>query len=210
MPETPAEWLHPRPLATLNGSECLTPDGATVGDFWRWAFSDLRSNATRGILAEYLVARAVKAKLDRSRVEWDNFDVLSPSGVRIEVKSAAYLQSWPQARPSQIRYAGLTGRAWSPEANTYSQQPEIRCDVFVFALQTCRAPEAYDPLSLGQWEFRVVDAPQVWRWNAHSIGLSTLTRAGIGPVTWHQLADHITVSATMSSAAVADGRSRPS
>jgi hypothetical protein len=82
-----------------------------VLDFWRWAFGDLRSNATCGVLAEYLVARAVGAGREQPRVEWDNYDVLSPSGVRIEVKSAASLRSWPQTGPSQIRYTGLTGLA---------------------------------------------------------------------------------------------------
>jgi len=28
-------------------------------DFWRWAFSDLRDNITHGILAGFLVAKAV-------------------------------------------------------------------------------------------------------------------------------------------------------
>jgi hypothetical protein len=29
----------------------------TVAHFWRWAFSDLRDNTTRGILAEFLAAK---------------------------------------------------------------------------------------------------------------------------------------------------------
>jgi hypothetical protein len=71
------------------------PIGAELGDFWRWAFSDLTSNALRGVLAEYLVARALGA--DRgARTEWDACDVCAPDGTRIEVKSAAYLQSWSQ------------------------------------------------------------------------------------------------------------------
>src|SRR5205085_540812 len=31
--------------------------GATVLDFWKWAYGELRSNVVRGALAEFLVAR---------------------------------------------------------------------------------------------------------------------------------------------------------
>lgn len=48
--------------------------------------SDLRTNNTRGYLAEYLVAKAVGATT--CRVEWDTYDVLTPEGPRVEVKSA--------------------------------------------------------------------------------------------------------------------------
>ncbi len=32
---------------------------AAVSDFWRWAFSDLRDNTVRGVLAEFIVAAAL-------------------------------------------------------------------------------------------------------------------------------------------------------
>lgn len=32
----------------------------TVGDFWRWAYSDILSNRNRGIFAEFLVGAALK------------------------------------------------------------------------------------------------------------------------------------------------------
>lgn len=82
-------------------------------DFWRFALSDFRMNNTRGYLAEFLVAKAVGAT--SGRVEWDAFDVLAPSGARIEVRSSAYLQVWDQRRPSRIVFSGLTGRTRSPK-----------------------------------------------------------------------------------------------
>ena len=36
---------------TLHGSET----GITVSDFWRWAYSDLLGNTSRGVVAEFLV-----------------------------------------------------------------------------------------------------------------------------------------------------------
>ena len=38
-------------------------DGLSLKEFWRWYSSDLVSNATRGILAEYLVAVALGCPL---------------------------------------------------------------------------------------------------------------------------------------------------
>ena len=83
--------------AKLDGSERLAGTDSTVLDFWRWSTSDLMSNATRGVLAEYLVAVALGVD-DQPRIEWDAVD-LRYEGRGIEVKSAAHHQSWPQARP---------------------------------------------------------------------------------------------------------------
>jgi hypothetical protein len=51
-------WLPPSVAVPLDGSERFAGVDATVADFWRWAFSDLRDNATRGMFAEFLVAKA--------------------------------------------------------------------------------------------------------------------------------------------------------
>lgn len=83
----------PDPIA-LDGSERFQGVDASVLDFWRFAMSDLRMNNVRGYLAEFLVARAVGAR--GNRVEWDAYDVLTPDGVRVEVKVRGYLQSWAQ------------------------------------------------------------------------------------------------------------------
>ena len=62
-------------------------------------------------MAEFLVARALGAS-QSTRAAWDNYDVLSPTGIRIEVKSSAYLQSWSQRRLSSLRFTGLSGLTW--------------------------------------------------------------------------------------------------
>ena len=58
-------------------------------DFWRWPASDLTNNALRGVLAEYIVALALRLTKS-TRVEWDAPDLVTPSGVKIEVESAVY------------------------------------------------------------------------------------------------------------------------
>ncbi len=44
-------------------------DGLTVGDFWSWAYSDLLSNANRGVFAEFIVAVALGVH-EQPRLEW--------------------------------------------------------------------------------------------------------------------------------------------
>ena len=104
-------WLEPTPVEPLIGQEQFTGVSGTVAEFWRWGFSDLRTNIVRGVLAEFLVAKAVAAR-EPVRIAWDNFDVVSAAGTRIEVKSSAYLQSWAQKRLSTITFTGLTGLRW--------------------------------------------------------------------------------------------------
>lgn len=44
--------------------------GPTLFDFWRWSLSDLVSNATRGLLAEFIVAKALGISTPSVRDEW--------------------------------------------------------------------------------------------------------------------------------------------
>jgi len=102
------QWFSAPPARVLTGDEPFIGCAATVYDFWRFAMSDLLMNNVRGYLAEFLVARAVQAV--GQRIEWDAFDVLTPDGVKVEVKSSAYLQVWDQRAPSRILFSGLRGR----------------------------------------------------------------------------------------------------
>ena len=166
------ELKPPHPIDRVEGSEHFDGMDATVTDFWRWAFSDLRMNNVRGILAEFLVAKAVGAT-ETPKEEWANFDVQTPDGIRIEVKASAYWQSWPQRGPSKIVFSGLTARTWEDDGS-YSVDRQIRADVFVFAVQACADPTKYDPLDIGQWEFYVLPASAVAETGARSLSLASL------------------------------------
>ncbi len=122
-----ASWLEPTPVEPLTGHEPLSGVAATVAEFWRWGFSDLRTNIVRGILAEFLVAKVVGAR-EPVRVAWDNFDVVSGAGTRIEVKSSGHLQSWPQKRLSTVAFTGLTGLRWDAKEG-WGDDREVRADV---------------------------------------------------------------------------------
>lgn len=131
----------------------------TVLDFWQWANSNLLDNAARGILAEFLVAHALE-RTDTPRREWGAFDVQTGSGLKIEVKSASYAQSWPQERPSKIVFnIAPRKNAWDAESNDWESfdQPQRTADVYVFCLLGQPDDSDPDPLDLAQWRFYILD-----------------------------------------------------
>jgi hypothetical protein len=176
MPETgQSPWLVPKPVERLTGEETFSGSDQSVLDFWRWGFSDLRTNIVRGILAEFLIASAVGDPSPLRRA-WDNFDVTTPTGIRVEVKSSAYLQSWNQRRVSSIVFTGLTGSSWSDETANYGGVRELRADVYVFAIHTCQEPDQYDALDLSHWDFRVLGVSALREYGHRSITKRLLDR----------------------------------
>jgi len=143
------------------GGEAFHKDGQSLDlkliDFWRWSTSDLVSNATRGILAEYIVACALGVA-DGVRAEWDSYDLLTPSKVRIEVKSAAYLQSWFHKKLSSIIFSIRPTRSW--DANTNDMENDLRRQgqIYVFCVLSHKDKATVDPLNLEQWEFYLLSA----------------------------------------------------
>jgi len=95
-----SETLGRLTIMRKTGQEPFHSNGQALGfdllSFWQWTTSDLVSNATRGILGEYIVAHALALAAADVREEWAAFDLQTPSGIKIEVKSAAYVQSWHQ------------------------------------------------------------------------------------------------------------------
>jgi hypothetical protein len=103
--------------------------------FTAWAASAVLGNTLRGVLAEYLVARAV-GDTSEVRIEWDAVDVITPSKIKIEVKPAAYIQEWKQKRPSVITF-DIARKLWFDNSTgQYAQVPSRPADVYVFALFT--------------------------------------------------------------------------
>jgi hypothetical protein len=187
----PSGWLRPLPATPLSGEEPFVGLDAAVVDFWRWAFSDLRENTTRGVLAEFLVARAVGSTPSPGK-SWDNFDVLTPSGVRVEVKASGYLQSWPQPRVSRLGFGRLAGFAWDENTGQFGDERDVRADVFVFAVQTCTEHEAYNALDVAQWQFYVVPAGAVRGAGYRSAGIAFVRKhADAGPLDFGEVAPAI-------------------
>jgi hypothetical protein len=187
-------WLTPRPAIRLDGNERFVGLDATVADFWRWAFSDLRDNTTCGILAEFLVAQAVGAQREL-RIGWDNYDVQSSDGTTIEVKCSALLQSWTQKEHSKLVFGRSSAREFDASRNEYSADPKVRAEVFVFAVQTQADPATYDILDLTHWEFWVVGASIIRERAGNTVGINWVREHAEGPIRYGELATAIAQTA---------------
>ena len=143
----------------LTGDEALS-EGATLRDFWRWIGSDLVGNTTRGLFAEYLVGLAVGAftgsEADGVREEWGAYDLLTPEEVKVEVKSAAYLQTWKQTKENTPRFGIAQTTAWDNTTGKESVEKARWSHVYVFCLLHHRNKTTLDPLDVGQWTFFVL------------------------------------------------------
>lgn len=180
MAESQQPSLGPIDAERLDGGEPFHDGGQELGfdvlGFWRWSASDLVSNVTRGVLAEYLVARALGIPERCVREELAACDLEAPGGTLVEVKSAAYIQSWYQEQPSRISFRVPKSRGWDPRANRQDDEPRRKADVYVFAVLAHVDQATLDPLDVSQWQFyvlptRVLDERER---SQHSITLPSL------------------------------------
>lgn len=127
----------------------------TLLNFWQWAYSDIIGNTERGCLAEYLVALACNVD-QKVRVSWDYYDLELPSGIKIEVKSSAYLQTWKQKSYSKPSFGIQKTKAWDYIENLYREESKRQADVYVFSLLSHKQKETLNPLDTSQWEFYIL------------------------------------------------------
>lgn len=146
-------------LLPRTGTEQFHHAGTALGfdllSFWRWACSDLCSNLMRGVLAEYMIAKAVNGCAG-IRCEWDAWDVVTPEGIKVEVKTSAYLQTWKQRKLSAIGFDIGPKQGGDAAQNTVAGPPTRLADVYVFALLAHTEKATLDPLDVNQWEFFVL------------------------------------------------------
>ena len=127
--------------------------------FLRWNSGHLLENRTRGAYAEWLVHRTLGLDPGDHRIEWADVDV-TDGAITLEVKSAAYVQSWPQKGPSVICFP-IEQRV---------------ATAYVFCLLAEPDPELVDPQDVNQWRFWVVPTGRL-HGERKSIGLQPLIRA---------------------------------
>jgi hypothetical protein len=189
--------LGPIPTTPKTGREKFHADktpveGFTLQDFWVWSVSDIVSNATRGRLAEFIVAKALGIPADGVRDEWEAYDLKSPEGKKIEVKSAAFIQSWNQTKLSSIIFSTRKTRYWDGKTNKMEKEARRQADVYVFALLAHKEKATIDPLNVKQWEFYVLSTKALGehdKRSAVSITLNTLALLKAGPVDYFGLAE---------------------
>jgi hypothetical protein len=142
------------------GDEPLHSNGRPLGlsllDYWSWSASDIVSNAQRGVLAEFIVASAIGVDLNGVRDEWGAYDLTTPDGIRVEVKSAGFIQSWEQIRYSTIMFNVPKTRAWNSDTNIQEKESRRQAQVYVFALLAHKDKLTIDPLNVDQWVFYVL------------------------------------------------------
>lgn len=147
--------------------------GFTDDDFGKWALGDLLSNVTRGILAEYLVAKALGIE-DNERINWNAYDLMYGK-FAIEVKSSAYIQSWNSDKYSRISFSIGRRVGWYADTNTVGQLKR-HAELYVFCVLAGQDRSTVNPLNLDQWVFYVVltDDMDEKIPNQKTIGLNSL------------------------------------
>ena len=150
----------------------------TLLDFWRWGFSDILSNATRGKFAEFIVATAVGADLKTPSDEWGAYDLLTPDGIKIEVKTSAFIQSWAQKDYSKPVFSIRPAKYWDHDTGMSDGEAKRHADVYVFCLLKEKDQSKINPLILDQWEFYVVPTTTLnnYKRSSYSITLPSLRK----------------------------------
>ena len=160
-------------------------------DFWRWSASDLANNALRGVLAEWIVARALNVA-QGVRTEWDAYDLIAPNNVTIEVKSAAYLQSWGQNKLSNVRFGISPTRALEENTNICGDS-QRQAQIYVFCLLHHQDKLTLDPLNLEQWTFYLLQTQVLNREVGTQKGLTLSRLLELAPrrVRWEEIASGV-------------------
>ena len=152
----------------------------------------------RGVVGEYWVANALDI-LHKRRHGWETWDFETENGIRIEVKTSGYLQSWhkPGQKPSNPVF-GINAVNVKEDPDRGLSAGRYRpANVYVFCFHLSLDLSTLDPLDISQWEFyvlatRVLDAK---RPNGKTIGLTPLKRLGAKKVVHSDLRDAITRAA---------------
>lgn len=116
-------------------------------------------------------------------------------GIKIEVKSAAYLQSWKQKKLSPISF---TCNKTKPDTSVEQDGSFLRrADLYVFALLKHQDKSTLNPLDLSKWEFWVVPTIVLNEriGDRKRVNIGTLKRMGIIPVSFPDLKETINITA---------------
>lgn len=148
-------------IIRLTGKESFTFNTENLDfnllGFWQWSSSDLLMNTLRGVLAEYIVASAIN-QTHGVRKEWDAYDLITTKGIKIEVKSSAYLQSWEQAKLSDIGFDIKTKKLDNiPENESKEKIAKRHADLYIFCVLTHQNKATVNPLSMDQWNFYILE-----------------------------------------------------
>lgn len=116
-----------------------------------------------------------------------------PEDIKIEVKSASYLQSWFHKKFSVISFNVSPTRVWDADTNTIATELKRQADLYVFCLLGHKEKETLDPLNLSQWEFYVLPTTVLKERvpTQKKISLSSLLKLNPAKANYEQLAECI-------------------
>lgn len=169
---------------------------ATLLDFWRWAFSNLRDDRIRGSFAEFMVARLL-GETDHPPPSTTVVDIECKDGIGIEVKSSAYLQTWKE-QESHPSFGGLKRKPYEYDvAGRVSYGPAgYHSEIYILALLSEREHQRLDPLDLNQWAFFVLTQQELREAakDGSSVSLGRLQQNSIQPCNARELKDSVTAA----------------
>ncbi len=161
-------------------------------DFWKWSTSDILSNATRGVLAEFIVATATKTNLNVPRDEWAPYDLVTPDNIKIEVKSSSFIQSWYQKSLSKVSFSIKKSFYWDGATNKQLKTKARYADVYVMCLLFNTDQETINPLDMDQWKFYVLSVKEVSSYKRSQSSITLKSLKGLTePVLYDQLDQEI-------------------
>jgi hypothetical protein len=110
---------------------------------------------------------------------WEEYDLLTPDRVRVEVKTSAYIQSWTQSKLSTPRFSIRKAYGWNPETNEYTDTSERHSDAYVFCLHHHKDQATIDALDMSQWTFWVLPTERIdTLGDQKTIGIGTIRDLG--------------------------------
>ena len=111
----------------------------------------------RGVVGEYWVTKAL-GLTDEIRKGWNTWDLETPDGTRIEVKTSGYRQSWHKSSDKMAtpQFVVPKVRVKADESRGLRQGQYRPAHVYVFCFHNERDVTKLDPLDTSQWEFYVV------------------------------------------------------
>jgi hypothetical protein len=161
--------------------------------FWQWSGSDLVLNTARGVVAEFLVASALGINVHTTvRDAWAPYDLQTPSGTKVEVKSAAYIQSWHQTMHSVVSFHTPKTQFWNADTNQFEGVAKRHSDVYVFALLAHREKATTSPLDVSQWDFYVLPTRVLDERVRSQASITLPTLRGLAhPLKYHELEEAV-------------------
>lgn len=132
----------------------------------------------RGQFAEFIVGAAMGLNVKNIRDAWGAYDLKTETGIKIEVKSASYIQTWAQPNYSSINFSIKPAKFWNPETGKFDKESKRHADIYVFCLLNHKDQDTIDPLKLEQWTFFVLPTFKLdnYKRSSSSITLKSLTQ----------------------------------